>query len=357
MTNGVCIERKARVSKRTLGVTLFVLAAVTGCDNKAPSEKKDEPTAVDKAVRDDGAKAEPDTRATEQRRGDRDSRDRIEDKGKRRSRDRAQSRKWAKQHRYMGLAIEHLDLREEQLTQLADMNWKHFIAIEKSKSERPSMNDALLKMMETGVVDQEAFKKDDAWLAANAAMQEAQYKERMTTLHKVLDKAQRTQLAGLLEAEQKKQVAAKDKSPATAKTPQRPPGCGARGYSILSPFVTEGDLTRTQKKALADLCIALEKDSPTDDRMADLRQARRIFDMGERKSFVRSSFDVSKLVRPTLSSTESEKVSACRKDGFKAFFGILTEADRQAAVARFKKRTTRRQGGDGSTPIVDAGLR
>ena len=78
---------------------------------------------------------------------------------KRAGRDRARSRKWAAQHLYMRLALDHLELSEEQLARLSDMNWRHFTEVQKKKAERPPLREALTEMLATGVLDAQGFEQ------------------------------------------------------------------------------------------------------------------------------------------------------------------------------------------------------
>ena len=327
--------------RMTCGVCL-ALSMAWGCGPKDPASDKQARSATRQAP------VEEETTTDQARRRGRRPPDRIrEDETaktrQRRKKNQARLQRWAKQHLYMRLTLEKIEIEASQLTTLSDMNWAHFIALEKQKNERPDFDAALLKMLEKGQVETAPFEAERKWLEENRALQEAQLKERMTILHQTLNESQRARLLALVETEQKKQYAEEDKRVAAAPNDVVGiPGCGTRGFRLFRRFIDKRALTRKQLRAV-DRLRNDTKNSPTRAEMADLRQARRIYDMAIRKGFARSDFDINKAIRPTSPFTEPALVTACQQSGFETLLGILTEADRKAAVAKLEQRRANRE--------------
>ena len=121
-------------------LTVLMPLALGGCGSKEPPPQPDEPPAAEEAALHDGVDEQRDTRAESGRRADRKGRGKEGVERDRRSRHRDRLREWASQHRYMRLTLEKIKPSAEQLTKLADMNWKHFTELQKKKAERPGFS-------------------------------------------------------------------------------------------------------------------------------------------------------------------------------------------------------------------------
>ncbi len=349
MDNCVLAREKsaALIRRRHFGVLVWVAVCGCGGSEEAPPPPEEQPKAVEAALQDE-ADGQRDTQVEEGRRGGRKASAKEGAKSdSRRARDGSRMREWTSQHLYMSLTIDKIKPSEEQITTLADMNWRHFIEMEKKKAERPSLDEALLNMLTTGILDVKPFEWDRKWIAEHEAMREAQYRERMTTLHETLTGKQRTALVGLVEAEQKKRYAEEDKRLASEGKAKRPVGCGGgRGNSLTNRITGELDLTRGQKTTLDKLRTELDRENPSPEELAGHREAQRIFEMIVRKAFVSRRFDVSRLVPPEMAYTEPAAVSQCNQREFSALLEMLSQAQRKEAVKKLQERKSRRQGDD-----------
>ncbi len=350
MSNGMLFRK----GKTGWSGVLLIMAA-WGCGTKDSSPQKDAPTETTEAAVESSQKKETGRRTSERRSDNREMRDIAVGKGKGRERNNAEVRKWVEQDRYMRLALEHLSLSADQLDRLTDMNWRHFSALEMLKSERPSLDDALVKIMETGVFAKEGFEAERKHLEAIDEMRDAQYNERMRTLHDLLSKEQRAKLVGLVEAEQKQQYEGEDKRASAADKLPPTPGCGDRAARLFFRFVDERDLKRPLQNKLASLQKELNKDRLTQERISDLAQAGRIYDMAERKSFAGRLFELKIPHRPRSPVDEPADVTECLQKAFETFLGILTPKDRKNAVEKFNDRRARRRGETEGNKSPDAG--
>ncbi len=341
MEHGVTFLGLTRLRPESI-LVLFSLIII-GCGTKESSAPKEEPASIEKTFPSEPSRAAATPDKTVSRRADRSAR-RNEGTEKGHSPDRTSSRKWAEQDRYMRLALDRLELSEDQLTRISDLNWEQFIALEKQRSEAPSTDDVVLKMLETGDFSPEGFEPEVKQMDAVVALQEAQYKERLRVLHDVLDKKQRNALVGLVEAEEKKQYALEDKQAQATDESSLPTGCGDLASRFFERFVDVRSLNRDQRRKLSALQTELNKDKPDGERMKDLRQAGRIYDLAVRKSFVRPSFDIAALNRPKSPQGPPVEAVRCRAKAMSSFLEILTPRDRKVAAERLKKRIDRRQG-------------
>jgi predicted small lipoprotein YifL len=337
------------------GLRVFVSLALAGCGSKESPPRPDETPPAEAAAPNDEASAKPKTGDGRARRNARNPRGTTRDEQTRRSRRSARLREWTLQHLYMHLTIDHLELSEEQLAKLADMNWRHFETLQKKEAERPPLDEALLKMLTTGTLDEQAFEKDRTWLTAHEALLKAQYQERMTTLHTTLTGKQRAKLVGLVEATQKNRYAEEDKRVASKAKARPPEGCGGLGNRFIGRFVSRRDLTKEQRGKLDKLRAELDKENPSAEKLEDHRRALRIFDLVERKSFVQKTFDASKMTRPSLAYAEPATVSQCNQRELQALLGMLSAQQRQDAAARLQKNAARRRGDDPNAAAVDGG--
>lgn len=288
-----------------------------------------------------------DRRDERDRHNDPDRKKQDDSQSNRRVRDTNEVRKWASQHLYMDLTLEHLELTKEQLDRLAELNWRHFSELMKKNAEQVPLDAALLKMMTTGVFDPLAFDSDRQWLQGRAALQETQERERLTVLHQTLTAPQRTELAKLVEAEQKKGYV----NAASAKA-QKPEGCGGQGDRFMKRFTSDLRLSKKQRKKLSTLRREINQHNPILEKLVKLRESQQFFDQVMRRLFVLDEFDPSKLTRPVLAGFDPAAVSECNQREFQLLIETLTAEQRHEVATKLQSRTESR--GQGSLDGVVA---